>query len=115
MLTANRQREHIDEIKSMGGIGKLNLDMLYSRVEKPSHIKVFAKASLAPGNSIGYHIHTGESETYYILSGNGSYNDNGNIISVKEGDVTVTYSGEGHSLENTGSTNLEFMVLIVFD
>lgn len=115
MVVKKLQQESIQEINSMGGKGALGLEMLYSNEIKPSNVKVFAKATLMPGDSIGYHVHTGESETYYILSGEGYYNDNGNFLNVNEGDVTVTCNGQGHSLENSGDTPLEFMVLIVFD
>lgn len=44
---------------------------------------------------IGYHVHDGESETYYILSGRGIFNDNGTVVEVGPGDVTFTGDGEG--------------------
>ena len=115
MLIEKIKREHVEEIGCKGGNGKLSLDMLYSGAKLPSNVKVFAKATLVPGDSIGYHTHTGESETYFILSGCGTYNDNGKTFPVKAGDVTVTYSGEGHSIENTGNSDLEFIALIIFD
>ena len=39
--------------------------------------RVFGHTTVYPGSAIGYHIHNGESETYYILSGTAKYNDNG--------------------------------------
>ena len=60
-----------------------------------------------------FHVHEGESETYYFLSGEGLYSDNGTEISVSGGDVTFTPDGEGHGIKNTGPEDLHFMVLIV--
>lgn len=40
-------------------------------------LKTFALAQLKPGEEVGYHEHIGESESYYIISGEGVYNDNG--------------------------------------
>ena len=57
----------------------------------------------------------GESETYYILTGEGNYDDNGRIRPVKAGDVTFTPDGCGHALTNTGDTDLVFMALIIKD
>lgn len=79
------------------------------------HCGLYAKVILEQGCSVGYHEHHGESETYYILSGEGEYNDNGVIRKVKAGDVTHTPSGYGHELINTGMQNLEFMALILKD
>ncbi len=55
--------------------------------------------TLEPGCSLGYHEHQGESETYYILTGEGTYDDNGRIRPVKAGDVTFTPDGCGHALD----------------
>ena len=38
---------------------------------------MFAEVTIAPGCSLGYHEHHGESETYYIIKGQGEYDDNG--------------------------------------
>ena len=57
-----------------------------------------------------------ESETYYILTGEGEYNDNGTSWRhVKAGDITFTPDGRGHGLANTGNTDLVFMALIIKD
>lgn len=65
------------------------------------------------GCSLGYHEHHGETETYYILSGEGEYDDNGVKRPVKAGDITITPDGKGHGLTNTGDTDLVFMALII--
>ena len=76
--------------------------------------RVFNHVFLAPGAEIGWHIHKGDGETYYILSGKGEYSDNGNIITVGPGDVTFVDDGEGHSLKNTGEEPLEAIALILY-
>ncbi len=76
--------------------------------------RVFAHSTLAPGCAIGYHVHTNESETYYIYSGSGEFNDNGAAVPVSAGDVTFTGAGEGHALKNTGDVPLEFIALILY-
>ena len=69
----------------------------------------------AGSSAIGYHIHNGESETYYILSGTAKYNDNGVIKTVTAGDVTFTGSGEGHGIEAIGNEPVEMIALILYD
>ncbi len=76
--------------------------------------RVFAHTTLLPGCGIGFHIHEGESETYYIYSGTGEFNDNGTLVPVAAGDVTFTPSGTGHGLRNTGDTPLEVIALILY-
>ena len=77
---------------------------------------LYAEVTLEPGCSLGFHMHYGESETYYILTGEGEYNDNGTSWRhVKAGDITFTPDGRGHGLANTGNTDLVFMALIIKD
>lgn len=79
----------------------------------PKNLNLFAHATLEIGAEVPYHQHIGETETYYILSGCGTYNDNGEEIVVKSGDVTFTADGESHGLRNNGTEPLHFMALIV--
>ena len=76
--------------------------------------RIFAHTTILPGAGIGYHVHNGESETYYIYSGEGEFNDNGALRRVSAGDVTFTADGEGHCLRNTGTEPLEFIALILY-
>ncbi|WP_302359906.1 cupin domain-containing protein [uncultured Megasphaera sp.] len=48
-----------------------------------------------------------------MLSGEGQYDDNGVIRTVKRGDVTYTSDGKGHGLENNSDTDLVFIALIM--
>ena len=114
MVINHIEREWITEINSQNGSGELNLDRLL--VDGAfQNIKTFAHAVLEPGASVGFHIHNGEGEIYYFLSGTGCYDDNGEKILVTKGDVTVTRSGEGHGIENVGEIPLEFIALIVLE
>ena len=77
--------------------------------------RVFALVQLKPGEEVEYHMHVGESETFFFLSGQGVYNDNGNKTEVSPGMVALTPSGHGHSVKNTGDEMLVFIALIVVD
>lgn len=76
--------------------------------------RVFAHTTVLPGSGIGYHVHKGDTEIYYIYKGKGEYNDNGVITTVEAGDVTFTPSGTGHGIKNTGSEPLELIALIIY-
>lgn len=97
------------------GIVKLSLSDLADFPEKNQKLRTFAHAYLKPGEEVPFHIHQGESESYYILSGVGRYNDNGKEADILPGTVTFTPSGSGHGIKNTGDTMLEFIALIVLD
>lgn len=74
---------------------------------------LYAKVTVPPKASVPYHEHHGDSENYYILAGEGVYDDNGVKRTVKAGDSTWTPDGSGHSIENVSDTDLVFMALII--
>ena len=78
-------------------------------------IRLFSLVQVKPGEEVEYHVHNGESETFFILSGQGIYNDNGNEVDVVPGMVTLTPSGQGHSIKNTGDEVLVFIAMILVD
>lgn len=86
-----------------------------TREELNTKGRVFAHTTLEPGHSIGYHVHEGESELYYIYSGKAEFNDNGTIEIVESGDTTFTPSGTGHGIKNIGTGPLEIIALILYE
>lgn len=115
MISKKNSRTVDVRTSAEGGKGSISMDKLNNEVIKPSKVRKLAHAKLEPGSSVGYHVHYGESETFYILSGKALYNDNGTEIELSAGDVTFTPDGEGHSIENIGNDVLEFMLMIVVD
>ena len=57
--------------------------------------------------------HDHETEFYYIIKGEGVFNDNGKEIVVRPGDICATGYGEVHGLENRGTEPVELIALIV--
>lgn len=98
-----------------GGKGHVLIKSILGEKELNGKCGLYSEVTIEPGCSLGYHEHHGESETYYILSGKGEYNDNGTVREVRTGDVTYTPDGCGHGMENTGDENLVFMALIIYD
>ena len=65
--------------------------------------RLFSHTTILPGNGIGYHVHAGDSEIYYILSGKGEYQVDGVNIPLQEGSV-VRVSPEGkRAIHNNGT------------
>jgi quercetin dioxygenase-like cupin family protein len=96
-----------------GGKGHVLLEKLIGEDVLAGKCGMFANVVLEQNCSLGYHEHQGESETYYILSGKGIYNDNGKEIPVNAGDVLVCTSGNGHGMKNSQKENLRFIALII--
>ncbi len=112
MLKRAREMRVEKHINLRGGFGKVTMTHIMEAEEHELRRigRLFAKITLPPGASIGYHQHVGESETYYILSGQGEINDNGTKVKVGAGDMVLTREGEYHSVINVASD--EDLVLI---
>ena len=105
-----------ERIENMcGGKGHVIIKHILGDKELNGKCRLYAQVTLEPGCSLGFHEHHGESETYYIISGEGIYSDNGNLRMVKAGEKTFTPDGCGHGLSNTGNEDLVFMALIILD
>ena len=98
-----------------GGKGHVIIRHILEEKELNGKCGLYAEVTIEPGCSLGYHEHHGESETYYIIKGQGNYDDNGQIRPVTVGDRTFTPDGYGHGITNTGDTDLVFMALIIKD
>lgn len=98
-----------------GGNGEIKVRSLLNGPEEMYQKgRVFAHTTVFPGSAIGYHVHSGDSETYYILNGTGKYNDNGTEVMVHAGDVTYTPDGEGHGIEAVGDEPVEMIAMILY-
>ena len=97
------------------GNGLIHIKHLTDKEGLYGHGRMFAHITVDPGCSIGYHDHQHETEFYYILKGQGLFNDNGEKKAVAAGDICATGFGEVHGLENTGAEDLEMMALIVME
>lgn len=99
-----------------GGPGYIKrTDLIESNGDIFNSGRVFAHIVIEKDCGVGYHVHNGDGEIYYILKGEGEYNDNGNIVTVKPGDVTHTLPGEGHGIINRKDEPLEMIALILFE
>lgn len=74
--------------------------------------KLFACITMEPGWERSFHMHYGEAETYYIVSGTCEYNENGAMRVLNAGDTVYCGDGEGHGIRNIGDDELIFIALI---
>ena len=97
-----------------GGEGSLKIEHLLTREELYEKGRLYALITVDPGSSIGFHVHEGEMESYYIISGEGEYLDHDETVVVQPGDITFTGSGQGHALKNTGGAPLKLIAQILY-
>ncbi len=97
------------------GKGTVNIKDLTTKEGLYGHGRLFAHITVEPGRSIGVHAHEHETEFFYIIKGEALFNDNGNFVTVKAGDVCATGYGESHSIENVSDAPMEMVALIVLE
>lgn len=105
----------LDKAKPAGGHGVLVGEYAFTRDQptKDQAIKEISWLTLAPGDSIGWHEHKSNEDTYIIVSGSGVFTDKDKReVPVKAGDVTIVRKGEGHALVNNGTVPLVFVDVI---
>lgn len=105
-----RKIEHFEN--RAGGKGTIHIEHLLEEHQKHATNKLYAKVTIDVNSSIGIHQHVNDSEVYTIVSGKGSYYDNGIYIDVYPNDVLFCDDGQYHGLENTGDEPLVFFALI---
>jgi len=97
-----------------GGTGEVTLFNFLTEQEARGAGRLFTKIVIAPGNSIGTHVHEGDMETYYILKGNALLSDNGSEITLEPGDCHVCPDGQSHSIKSIGEDTLEFIAIVLY-
>lgn len=115
MLRKNENMKTETKTNMREGTGDIYMRHLLEAEEMDGKGRLFAHMTLPPGTSIGYHQHTGEKETYYILKGTGEWNHNGETLPFAPGDLMLTPKDGTHSITNTGSDPVEFIALILYE
>lgn len=114
-MIRKKEEQNVKIKKSHGGEGSITLRALLNGDEEMNGKGwFFSVITVGPTDSIGYHVHEGEDETMYVMSGQGEVDDNGTIIPFAAGDVLRTFDGQGHMLRNTTIQPLELISLILY-
>lgn len=112
-MTKASERETVTVEHANGGAGFIMKEALITGEELGEHCGMFSRVTIKPGCELGHHEHHGETETYYVISGSGMYDDNGKAVPIEAGDVTFCKDGDGHGVKNTGTEDLVFVALIL--
>ena len=105
----------VDQKEFLGGQGTVHFDHILEADEMHGMNRVYAKVTLQKGCSVGYHVHQGDGEDYYVLKGIATIDDNHErTLTLKPGEHYFTQSGKGHSLTNLEEEELQVMALIIY-
>jgi quercetin dioxygenase-like cupin family protein len=86
-----------------GGVGTIEMKRFFSH-QPPGPVR-FLVYSIPPGASEGDHMHQiGFDEFYYIISGRGEMQIDGNLIPVNAGDHIFTPFNVAHGIKNISSS-----------
>lgn len=110
-MTKAGEREVVKVEHANGGAGHILKEGLLVPEQLGEHCKMFSRVTIPAGCELGHHEHHGETETYYILSGKGIYEDNGCEIPAQAGDVFFCEDGSGHGMK--AIEDVEFVALIL--
>ena len=108
IIAAGKQEVKVNQ-QMRGGTGEARL----ASYAPTPHCRLISEITLEQGCSIGDHIHEHEAEVFYIISGEGIYNDNGTEHIVRPGDVAYCMSGESHSIRNEQAATLKLLAVII--
>ena len=98
---------------SANGVGEVLIEKILDE-ELADKCGLYARVTIPAGSVLGYHEHHGNGESYFVLSGEAIYDDNGVKRTIKAGDSTWTPDGSGHGVDNSqGKGPIVFMALIV--
>jgi len=108
---AEMEREVRERMRD--GKGVVEILHVFRQKELQGKVRLLARMRLVKGSSIGYHLHEGEEEIFYILSGTGQVTEGSSTSTVGPGDAVLTASGGGHSIENLSEEPLDFLATIL--
>ena len=113
MIKRNGNYEKIIKKEMRGGTGEILIEKFWDpETELKANNRLFAKLTIEPGSSIGFHNHDNEEEVFVITKGVAEVDDNGKKDTLYPGDTILTADGAGHSIKSIGDTTLEVLAVI---
>jgi mannose-6-phosphate isomerase-like protein (cupin superfamily) len=97
--------------KIRGGMGKA-LAVDYLAPDEMAGILMASRITLAPGASVGEHLHPETEELYLVLEGKGMGFLDGESFEVGPGDAWLCKAGHTHGLANPGPVPLAFFAVL---
>ena len=102
--------EDYEKVESMrGGEGKVIIEKAKNI---PKNIITYARLTLYPGSSIGFHEHVGDEEIVFVLSGKGQLITKNKTVPISKEQINTCLEHEYHSIKNNSNENLVLLAVI---
>lgn len=98
-----------------GGPGQVDIVHIAGADCLPAKSRLFSLVTLEKGCGIGAHAHSGETEMFYVLEGEGVIDDNGEMKPFQKGDCNVCGGGATHAVTNVQDAPLRMIAVIIRD
>ncbi len=98
-----------------GGSGQVDITHIVGADNLPAQSRLFSLVTLEKGCGIGSHAHSGETEVFYVLEGEGVIDDNGEKKPFVKGDCNVCGSGASHAVTNEKDEPFRMIAVIIKD
>ncbi len=113
MIRRNGEYCRVVKDNMRGGEGSVLIESLWDPYkELKANNRLFARLTIEPGGSIGFHKHENEEEVFVIVNGVAEMDDDGNVERLYPGDTILTADGAGHSVKSVGDRDLEMLAVI---
>ena len=97
-----------------GGEGEILLKHKFEREQMFGKSRLAAELVIAPGQSIGMHVHDPDAEIYYMLSGElVSVNADGSEEPFLAGDAMLTGGGGMHGVRNDSDKDAVMLAIVM--
>jgi len=98
-----------------GGPGQVDILHILGADNLPAKSRLFSYVTLEKDCGVGPHPHSGETEIFYVLEGEGVIDDNGVKKPFAKGDCNVCGGGAYHAVTNEKDEPLRMIAVIIKD
>jgi len=107
-VSENAKREV--QKKCHNGEGEISFREVFNQEAFESKLAHLHETIVRPHSTIGYHLHKGNEEIYYLIEGEGIMTVDREERRVRPGDAIITHSGSKHGLVNNTDNDLKILV-----
>jgi quercetin dioxygenase-like cupin family protein len=113
MIRRNGEYQREARPQMRGGAGECTSEKLWIPGEDlKGGFRLFARLTVPPGSSIGFHRHENEEEVFVVLQGTAKMDDDGREAILQPGDTIHTGGGAGHAVACVGDETLVMLAVI---
>lgn len=112
-MRSGRRKVNIDECPKFATKDTSKIREILAPRNSILKMQSLAEAVVPAGGATEEHFHSISEEIYYIISGTGEMQVEGESFSVQQGDAVALLPGEKHKIWNRGEEDLVFLCMCV--